>query len=334
MVRSRGCDDTSKGRGELSRGRGKSALPLGQQKTITTKATADRGRGADLSETSSYVPSREASEGHSASVQEQSTVQSRPQGRYQLRDEPSSSHSTSKKSESASQVSEPSSTPVPKAHEALVQDIPDDGRGGDATTAGLERLKKKEVSDRVDVRPHMKSAVAHKVVGTADEMLRGCLQTMVRSRGRGDTSKGRGGLSRGRGKSALPLGQQKKIIMKATTGRGRGAYISETSSYVPSREASEGNSAYVQEHPTVQSRPQERYQLRDEPSSSHNTSEESESASQASEPSATPVLEAHEAPVQDIPNDGRWEYTTTVGLERSKKKEVSDNVDVRPHTKY
>ncbi|XP_070036985.1 uncharacterized protein [Nicotiana tomentosiformis] len=63
MVRSRGRD-------EPSWGRGKSSLPLGQQKTITKKATTGRGRGADLSETISYVPSSEASEGNSASVQE------------------------------------------------------------------------------------------------------------------------------------------------------------------------------------------------------------------------------------------------------------------------
>nr|XP_033508325.1 uncharacterized protein LOC117273297 [Nicotiana tomentosiformis] len=145
MVRSRGRDDTSKGRGEPSRGQGKSALPLGQQKTIKKKATADRGRGVDLSETSSYVPYREVLEGNSAFVQEQPTVQSRLPGRYQLRDEPSLSHSTSERSKNASQASEPSATPVPEAQDTLVDDIPDDGRVRYAISVGLKRSKKKEV---------------------------------------------------------------------------------------------------------------------------------------------------------------------------------------------
>nr|XP_009758018.1 PREDICTED: uncharacterized protein LOC104210755 [Nicotiana sylvestris] len=50
-------------------------------------------------------------------------------------------------SESASQASEPSVTPVPEAQDTLVHDIPDDGRGGDAIVASLESSKKKEVWD-------------------------------------------------------------------------------------------------------------------------------------------------------------------------------------------
>ncbi|XP_019253975.1 PREDICTED: uncharacterized protein LOC109232677 [Nicotiana attenuata] len=146
MVRLRGRGDTSKGRGEPSWGRGKSALSLGQQKTIRKKASTDRGRGADLSETSSYIPSREVSEGNSSSVQEQSAIQSRPQGRYQLKNGPPSSHTTFEGSESSNQVSEPSATPLPEAQVfASVHDNPDDGRGGDATAPGLERSRKKEV---------------------------------------------------------------------------------------------------------------------------------------------------------------------------------------------
>ncbi|XP_070036097.1 uncharacterized protein [Nicotiana tomentosiformis] len=47
-----------------------------------------------------------------------------------------------------------------------------------------------------------------------------------------------------------------------------------------------------------------------------------ESAIQASKPSATPVPEAQDTPVQHIPDDGRGGDATFVGLERSKKKEV------------
>ncbi|XP_070036128.1 uncharacterized protein [Nicotiana tomentosiformis] len=74
MVTSRGCGDTSKGRGEPSRGRGKCILPLALQKIITKKAIAGRGRNPEPFESSSYAPSREASEGDS--VQEQPDVQS------------------------------------------------------------------------------------------------------------------------------------------------------------------------------------------------------------------------------------------------------------------
>nr|XP_033516297.1 uncharacterized protein LOC104112593 [Nicotiana tomentosiformis] len=143
---------------------------------------------------------------------------------------------------------------------------------------------------------------------------------MVRSRGRGDTSKGRGEPSKGRGKSTLSLALQKIITKKATVGRGRNAEPSESSSYAPSSKASEGNS--VQEQPTIQSKPPERYQLRDEPSTSHSTSEGSESASQASEPSSTPVPEVPATIVDDISDNSRREDTTVVGLERSKKKEI------------
>ncbi|XP_019236255.1 PREDICTED: putative protein TPRXL [Nicotiana attenuata] len=69
----------------------------------------------------------------------QPAIQSRSQGRHQFRDEPSSSHSTSKGSESASQASESSATPVPEAQVPTpVHDITDDGRGGDATTTRVE----------------------------------------------------------------------------------------------------------------------------------------------------------------------------------------------------
>ncbi|XP_070001918.1 uncharacterized protein [Nicotiana sylvestris] len=63
-------------------------------------------------------------------------------GRYQLRNESSSSHSTSEGLESASQASEQLATPVPAAQ--VTHDIPNDGREGDATAIGLERSKKKE----------------------------------------------------------------------------------------------------------------------------------------------------------------------------------------------
>ncbi|XP_070040109.1 uncharacterized protein [Nicotiana tomentosiformis] len=77
---------------------------------------------------------------------------------------------------------------------------------------------------------------------------------MVRSRGRGDTSKERGEPSKGRGKSTLPLALQKIIAKKATVSQGRNPEPSESSSYAPSQEASEGDS--VQEQPAVQSQPQ------------------------------------------------------------------------------
>ncbi|XP_070045962.1 uncharacterized protein [Nicotiana tomentosiformis] len=59
----------------------------------------------------------------------------------------------------------------------------------------------------------------------------------------------------------------------------------------------------------------------DEPSSSHSNFEDLKSASQASESSATPVLEAQDTPVQNIPDNGRWGDAIATGLERSKKKE-------------
>ncbi|XP_070043237.1 uncharacterized protein [Nicotiana tomentosiformis] len=71
--------------------------------------------------------------------------------------------------------------------------------------------------------------------------------TMVRSRGRDDTTKGRGESSRGRGRCTLPLGQPKIIRKKATTGRGRAADLSDSNSYVPSKDASEGNSTFIQD---------------------------------------------------------------------------------------
>lgn len=64
------------------------------------------------------------------------------------------------------------------------------------------------------------------------------------------------------------------------------------------------------------------FQLRDKSYSSHSTSEDSESASQASEPSAMHVPQAQVTPIQNIPNDGRRRDATVAGLERSKKKEV------------
>ncbi|XP_070042866.1 uncharacterized protein [Nicotiana tomentosiformis] len=76
MVRSRGHGDTSKGRGEPSRGRGKSNLPLALQRVINKKATIGRGRQLEPSESSSYAPSREASEGDS--LQDQLAIQSQP----------------------------------------------------------------------------------------------------------------------------------------------------------------------------------------------------------------------------------------------------------------
>ncbi|XP_070039892.1 uncharacterized protein [Nicotiana tomentosiformis] len=112
-------------------------------------------------------------------------------------------------------------------------------------------------------------------------------QTMVRSRGRGDTSKGRGKTSQGREKSVNKRQLQRKL------------------------QPAEG-----------ESRPQGRYQLRDEPSSSHSISEDSERASQASETSTTPVHEEQDAPVHDISNDGIGGDVTAAGLEISKKKEV------------
>ncbi|XP_070041105.1 uncharacterized protein [Nicotiana tomentosiformis] len=67
-------------------------------------------------------------------LQEQPTVQShpqQPQGRYKLRDEPSSSESTFEGLEAATTIN--------------VDDIPDDGRGGNTRVAGLERSNKKEI---------------------------------------------------------------------------------------------------------------------------------------------------------------------------------------------
>lgn len=119
-------------------------MPLDELKTIKKKTTASRGRGTILSESSSYVPSRDVSEENSAFVQEEhTTTHSRPHGRHQFRDELSSSYSTSEGSESASQSSEPSDTPVPKAH--VIYDIHDDDGKVYATTTDMERSKKKEV---------------------------------------------------------------------------------------------------------------------------------------------------------------------------------------------
>ncbi|XP_075106937.1 uncharacterized protein LOC142179936 [Nicotiana tabacum] len=65
---------------------------------------------------------------------------------------------------------------------------------------------------------------------------------MVRSRGHGDTSKGRGQPSRGQGRGTLPLSMQRMLSKKATAGLGRAAEPSKSSLYVPSREASKGDS--------------------------------------------------------------------------------------------
>lgn len=62
--------------------------------------------------------------------------------------------------------------------------------------------------------------------------------------------KGRGESSRGRGRGALPLNIEKTISKKATTGRGRGRYLSESSSCALSREASKGNSVSSLEEQT------------------------------------------------------------------------------------
>ncbi|XP_070050300.1 uncharacterized protein [Nicotiana tomentosiformis] len=98
-----------------------------------------------------------------------------------------------------------------------------------------------------------------------------------RSWGRGDTSKGRGESFRGQGRGTLQISVQTMISKKATIGRGRQPEPSESSSYSPSREASEGD--LVQRQHAVQSQPQlpqDRYRLRDEPTSSGSTSEGSE----------------------------------------------------------
>lgn len=78
-------------------------MPLVQPKTIRKKLTTNRGGGADLYESNSYATSREVLEGNSTSVREkQMATQSKPQGRYKLRDEPFLSHSTSEGLKSAS----------------------------------------------------------------------------------------------------------------------------------------------------------------------------------------------------------------------------------------
>ncbi|XP_019256370.1 PREDICTED: CASP-like protein 4A1 [Nicotiana attenuata] len=140
MVQSCSRGETTKGRGEYSRSRGRGTLPLGQPKTIRKKSTTGREIGADLSESSSYVPSMAASEGNSASIQEDlAATQSRPHERFQLMDEASLSHSTPKRSECASQTSEPAAAPNTDAQ--IVQDIPDDGREGDGKSTGVERCQ-------------------------------------------------------------------------------------------------------------------------------------------------------------------------------------------------
>nr|XP_009630282.1 uncharacterized protein LOC104120251 [Nicotiana tomentosiformis] len=123
-------------------------------------------------------------------------------------------------------------------------------RGGNAPTSSQRKLMDDEEEEEIssnEVQPNDEVwiDIDDSVEETQDE-------TMVRSRGRGDTSKGR---------------------------------------------ASEGNSASIQEQPSVQSSPQGRYQLKDESSSSHSTSEDSKSASQDSKPSVTPVTEGQDTPV-------------------------------------
>nr|XP_016486727.1 PREDICTED: uncharacterized protein LOC107806969 [Nicotiana tabacum] len=123
MVRSCGRGDISKGRGESSRGRGKGTHPLGvQSKPITKKPTTRRGRATEPLESSSYAPSREASEGYSMEVQPEA------QG-----------------SDVGSEGSEPSSTPTPSALVAIDvvdDDVPYDGRGGTLKWAALRGRKK------------------------------------------------------------------------------------------------------------------------------------------------------------------------------------------------
>nr|XP_033510530.1 uncharacterized protein LOC117275330 [Nicotiana tomentosiformis] len=99
-----------------------------------------------------------------------------------------------------------------------------------------------------------------------------------------------------------------KMVRSRGHGRSRQPEPSESSSYSPSREASEG--ASVQEQPAVQSQPQllqDKYQLRNEPTSSESTSEGLEGNNQASEPSSThvPNAPATTVDVDDLPNDGR-----------------------------
>nr|XP_009776574.1 PREDICTED: uncharacterized protein LOC104226314 [Nicotiana sylvestris] len=80
-----------KGRGESSRGRGRGIFPLASLRPSGRKPQPEEGE------------------------EEQTATQSRPHGRYQLRDETSSSHITSDGSEIASKASKPSATLVTEA---------------------------------------------------------------------------------------------------------------------------------------------------------------------------------------------------------------------------
>ncbi|XP_070045608.1 uncharacterized protein [Nicotiana tomentosiformis] len=136
MVRSHGGRDTSKGRAESSRGRGKGkqTLPIATQRVVGKKATLVRPP-ADSSDTSEYLPSRETSEGDSVQLQPGAQSQQLPD-RFHLVDDPTSSSSSSDDSEGGSKASEPSSPPAttPDSTAALINvddddEVLDDGRG-------------------------------------------------------------------------------------------------------------------------------------------------------------------------------------------------------------
>lgn len=104
------------------------------------KTTVGLGRGRRLTESSSYAPSREASEGNSVSLpEERNEEQSMPQGQSEPVDVPSTFHSTYQVLKSdchESNVAAPGSNS---------DDAPDDDQGGASAQAGMARTKKKVV---------------------------------------------------------------------------------------------------------------------------------------------------------------------------------------------
>ncbi|XP_070050795.1 uncharacterized protein [Nicotiana tomentosiformis] len=94
----------------------------------------------EVSETSEYLPSGEASEGNSVQAQSEAQSQQFP-GRFHLVDESSSAASSSEGSEEGSPDSEPSSSHAPAA--PINVDDDDDGIGGDATMGGFREVEEK-----------------------------------------------------------------------------------------------------------------------------------------------------------------------------------------------
>ncbi|XP_070029396.1 uncharacterized protein [Nicotiana sylvestris] len=140
-------------------------------------------------------------------------------------------------------------------------------------------------------------------------------EIIVQSRGRGESSKGRGESGKGGHKGTMHPSAQRAITKKATAGQGKGRSLSELSSYVPSREASKGNSmSLLEEHNKEGSRPQGQPEPQVVSSNSHSTSQGSASTSHESN------VTNQGSDSNDVQEDGRGRTSTKDDIERTEKK--------------